>query len=78
MLSSHWEEFLVYYSKNRLSTETLILLQELAEECGLKKAIQSYLDGDAINQTENRAVLHTALRAPASHHAFLDGLDVMP
>ena len=77
-LSIHWEDFLVDYSKNRLSTETLTLLQELAEECGLKNAIQSYFDGDAINQTENRAVLHTALRAQESDQVFVDGLDVIP
>ena len=77
-LSIHWEDFLVDYSKNRLSTETLSLLQELAEECGLKSAIESYFDGDAINQTEDRAVLHTALRAQESDQVFVDGLDVIP
>ena len=77
-LSIHWEDFLVDYSKNRLSTETLSLLQELAEECGLKSAIESYFDGDTINQTEDRAVLHTALRAQESDQVFVDGLDVIP
>ena len=77
-LSIHWEDFLIDYSKNRLSTETLSLLQELAEECGLKSAIESYFDGDAINQTEDRAVLHTALRAQESDQVFVDGLDVIP
>ena len=77
-LSIHWEDFLIDYSKNRLSTETLSLLQELAEECGLKSAIESYFDGDEINQTEDRAVLHTALRAQESDQVFVDGLDVIP
>ena len=77
-LSIHWEDFLIDYSKNRLSTETLSLLQELAEECGLKSAIESYFDGDTINQTEDRAVLHTALRAQESDQVFVDGLDVIP
>ena len=77
-LSIHWEDFLVDYSKNRLSKETLSLLQEIAEECGLKSAIESYFDGDAINQTEDRAVLHTALRAKESDQVFIDGLDVIP
>ena len=61
-----------------MSTETLSLLQELAEECGLKSAIESYFDGDTINQTEDRAVLHTALRAQESDQVFVDGLDVIP
>ena len=77
-LSIHWEDFLIDYSKNRLSTETLSLLQELSEECGLKSAIESYFDGDEINQTEDRAVLHTALRAQESDQVFVDGLDVIP
>ena len=77
-LSIHWEDFLVDCSKNRLSTETLSLLRKLAEECGLKSAIESYFDGDVINQTEDRAVLHTALRAQESDQVFIDGLDVIP
>ena len=52
------------YSKNRITDETLKLLVQLAEECGLKQRIDAMFRGDKINITENRAVLHVALRAP--------------
>ena len=52
------------YSKNRVTRETMKLLVALAEECGLRKRIDAMFRGDAINITEKRAVLHTALRAP--------------
>lgn len=58
-----WNDFLIDYSKNIINQETLQLLLELADEVGLKSAIKDYFDGEIINQTENRAVLHTALRA---------------
>jgi glucose-6-phosphate isomerase len=58
-----WNDFLLDYSKNRINQETLTLLLELANQLGLKEAISAYFGGEIINQTENRAVLHTALRA---------------
>jgi glucose-6-phosphate isomerase len=58
-----WNDFLVDYSKNNITQETIDLLLDLANEVDLKDAISKYFDGDLINQTENRAVLHTALRA---------------
>jgi len=73
-----WNNFLVDYSKNIISTETLDLLLKLADEAGLKDAITKYFDGDTINQTEKRAVLHTALRAPESANVKVDGENVMP
>jgi len=73
-----WEDFLVDYSKNRLTKETLNLLEELANESGLKEAMEAYFQGQAINQTEKRAVLHTALRVPEETQIYLDGLDVVP
>ena len=73
-----WEDFLVDYSKNRINQETINLLLELANEVNLKQAIASYFDGQAINQTENRAVLHTALRAPEKATVLVDGKNVMP
>ena len=73
-----WEDFLVDYSKNRLTKETLNLLEELANEIGLKEAMEAYFQGQAINQTEKRAVLHTALRVPEETQIYLDGLDVVP
>ena len=73
-----WEDFLVDYSKNRINQETINLLLELANEVNLKQAIASYFDGQAINQTENRAVLHTALRSPEKATVLVDGKNVMP
>ncbi len=73
-----WNDFLVDYSKNIANQETLDLLLELANEVQLKQAISSYFEGDLINQTENRAVLHTALRAKESAKVMVDGINVMP
>lgn len=73
-----WNDFLIDYSKNRISSETMELLQQLAKEVNLKQAISSYFDGDAINQTENRAVLHTALRSPETATVLMDGKNVIP
>ena len=73
-----WNDFLVDYSKNIINQETLDLLLNLANEVQLKEAISSYFQGDVINQTENRAVLHTALRAKESANVLVDGVNVMP
>ncbi len=73
-----WNGFLVDYSKNIVNEETLNLLQDLAQEAKLKDAIAHYFSGEAINQTENRAVLHTALRASESAHIAIDGKNVIP
>lgn len=73
-----WNDFLVDYSKNIITGETVNLLLELANEVNLKTAIQKYFAGDLINQTENRAVLHTALRAPSDATIWVDGQNVMP
>ncbi len=66
------------YSKNRITDETLGLLASLAEECGLRERIESMFCGQKINVTENRAVLHIALRAPKSEKILVDGIDVVP
>jgi glucose-6-phosphate isomerase len=73
-----WEDFLVDYSKNNINQKTLDLLLELANELGLKESIESYFSGDNINQTEDRAVLHTALRANEIDEVFVDGKNVIP
>ncbi|MBP6182712.1 glucose-6-phosphate isomerase [Flavobacterium sp.] len=73
-----WNDFLIDYSKNIINQETLELLLELAEEVGLKSAIADYFDGGIINQTENRAVLHTALRAKESAIINVEGQNVVP
>jgi len=66
------------YSKNRITDETLKLLLELAEQSGLKQHIAAMFTGEKINTTENRAVLHVALRAPKSESIKVDGEDVVP
>jgi glucose-6-phosphate isomerase len=73
-----WNDFLFDYSKNRITTDTMQLLLQLAEEVNLKGAIEAYYDGDIINETEGRAVLHTALRAKKSDHVLVDGVNVIP
>jgi glucose-6-phosphate isomerase len=66
------------YSKNRITDETLKLLVQLAEECGLRAHIDAMFRGEKINITENRAVLHVALRAPKGESIVVDGEDVVP
>jgi glucose-6-phosphate isomerase len=66
------------YSKNRITDETLKLLVQLAEECGLRERIDAMFRGDKINITENRAVLHVALRAPKTASIVVDGVNVVP
>lgn len=73
-----WNDFLVDYSKNIIDQETVSLLLELAKEVHLEEAIAQYFGGDIINQTENRAVLHTALRAKETAVINVDGVNVMP
>ncbi|ASO04462.1 glucose-6-phosphate isomerase [Arenibacter algicola] len=76
--SIHWNEFFVDFSKNRITEETLQLLLQLANEVGLKDAIQKQFEGGIINQTEGRAVLHTALRAKKSDVIKVDGINIVP
>jgi glucose-6-phosphate isomerase len=66
------------YSKNRVTDETLTLLRGLAEECGLRERIDAMFRGDKINLTEDRAVLHVALRAPRGTSILVDGKNVVP
>lgn len=73
-----WNDFVVDYSKNIIDQETMSLLLELAKEVHLEEAIAKYFGGDIINQTENRAVLHTALRAKESANIKVDGINVIP
>ena len=73
-----WNDFLVDFSKNNINQQTLDLLLELAEEVKLNDAISSYFNGEEINQTESRAVLHTALRAPQSASVSVANKNVIP
>lgn len=69
---------LLDYSKNRITTETMDLLIKLAREAGVEKAREAMFSGEKINITENRAVLHTALRNRSNRPVYVDGKDVMP
>jgi len=66
------------YSKNRITDETISLLLQLAEQSGLQEKINAMFTGEKINLTENRSVLHVALRAPKSEKIYSDGVDVVP
>ena len=66
------------YSKNRITDETILLLLKLAEQSGLRSRIEAMFNGDKINVTEKRAVLHVALRAPKEEAILVDGTDVVP
>ena len=65
------------YSKNLVTSETMMLLMQLARECGLQDRIEAMFRGDRINNTEHRSVLHTALRKPAGERLVVDGVDVV-
>ena len=71
-------DLLFDYSKNIITENTVELLLQLVNECGLKDAIEAMFTGEKINETENRAVLHTALRNFSGKPVLTDGIDVMP
>ncbi len=74
----NYKEVFFDYSKNRIDATTVALLIQLARECDLEGAIQSLFSGELINETEHRAVLHTALRNQSDKPVLVDGKDVMP
>jgi glucose-6-phosphate isomerase len=76
--SLRFEEILLDYSKNRVNAETMRLLRRLAEQAGLKAWTERLFSGERINLTENRAVLHIALRNRSNRPILVDGKDVMP
>lgn len=73
-----FNDILVDYSKNRINEQTMALLIQLAKECKLDEAIKAMFDGEKINATEGRQVLHTALRNQSNEPVLVDGQDVMP
>jgi len=77
-LTAEAEGLYLDYSKNRITDETLDLLMQLAEESGLRARIDAMFAGEKINVTENRAVLHVALRAPRGTSIVVDGENVVP
>lgn len=76
--SLEWEDLLVDYSKNRITSETLDLLVDLAKECNLGTAIEQMFSGKVINETEGRSVLHVALRNRSQTPIEVNGENVMP
>lgn len=76
--SIQYPSLLVDYSKNRINAETIQLLVDLAKEMDVDAAIQQMFEGDVINVTEKRAVLHTALRNRSNEEVLVDGKNVMP
>jgi glucose-6-phosphate isomerase len=76
--STEFNDILFDYSKNIITEETLTLLSELAKEAGLPSAIEEMFSGQRINRTENRSVLHVALRHRGTEKIMVDGVDVMP
>src|SRR5690606_35312628 len=73
-----FEDILFDYSKNRIDDHTIALLIQLARECEVEEAIHSMFSGEAINETENRAVLHTALRSQEETPLVVDGENIRP
>lgn len=77
-LTAEGADLYLDYSKNRVTNETISLLLQLADECGLANRIQAMFSGKEINASEHRAVLHEALRAPPGEHIEVDGHNVVP
>ena len=75
-LTIKWEDFYVDFSKNRIDNQTINIFIDLLNEIGLKDSIGKYFDGEKINKTENRAVLHTALRSENNTSLNLDGINI--
>lgn len=73
-----WNDFFVDFSKNKINETTINLLQKLAKETELSKGIEAYFGGEKINKTENREVLHTALRDFSGEKILVNGKNVMP
>ena len=76
-MSCSWEGFFIDYSKNKIDQKVLMLLKDLAIEANLPEAIQAYFNGEKINKTEKRAVLHTALRNFSDEKYIVDGKNIM-
>jgi glucose-6-phosphate isomerase len=76
--SLHANDILFDFSKNIITEKTLDLLRQLAGQCGLKEAVEAMFTGEKINQTEDRSVLHTALRNLSGGPVYSEGKDVMP
>jgi len=76
--SVRWNDFLLDYSKNRISERTMSLLADLAREANLRNRVEQMFNGEKINSTEHRSVLHIALRNRSNTPILVDGIDAMP
>ncbi len=76
--SVRFNDILLDYSKNRINSDTVKLLVDLAQECNVKEGIDAMFNGSVINNTEGRSVLHVALRNRSNTPVIVDGFDVMP
>src|SRR5690606_42141643 len=77
-MSLYFGDILFDYSKNIISEKTFVKLLQLADECKVKEAREAMFAGEKINQTEDRAVMHTALRSFSDQPMTIDGEDIMP
>ena len=77
-MSLRFEDLIFDYSKNNITNETKTYLLELAAECNLKAAMEAMFNGELINETEKRAVLHTALRNFSDASVITAGADILP
>lgn len=73
-----FQDILLDYSKNKMDAEVMLALADLAKECKLEEAIESMFSGEVINETEGRAVLHTALRTQSDEPIIVDGENIIP
>ena len=77
-LSTNFNEILFDYSKNKINKETINLFNDLLTEINFSDSVKKYFNGDNINETESRSVLHTALRAKGTEEIFVDGENIIP
>ena len=76
--STNFNEILFDYSKNKINKETINLFNDLLKEINFSDSVKKYFNGDNINETESRSVLHTALRAKETEEIFVDGENIIP
>ena len=77
-LSTNFNEILFDYSKNKINKETINLFNDLLKEINFSDSVKKYFNGDNINETESRSVLHSALRTKGTEEIFVDGENIIP
>ena len=76
--STNFNEILFDYSKNKINKETINLFNDLLTEINFSDSVKKYFNGDNINETESRSVLHSALRTKGTEEIFVDGVNIIP